>query len=237
MEEKLNDQMLIRRGKLEKIAALGFEPYGGKYECTHHSEDIHADAAALEASGEHVKVAGRIMIIRGHGKTAFCTLRDEKGDIQLYFRKDTVSENEWNLFKLVDMGDILGVEGTVFTTHTGETTIRVLHFTMLSKSLRPLPEKWHGLTDKEQRYRQRYLDLIANPDVRKNIHQEGEYAPGYPELVYHTRFPRSGNAGSSAALRRCECKTFHDAFQRAGYDHVPPHCAGTLFKETSCRRV
>ncbi len=79
MEEKLNDQMLIRRGKLEKIAALGFEPYGGKYECTHHSEDIHADAAALEASGEHVKVAGRIMIIRGHGKTAFCTLRDEKG--------------------------------------------------------------------------------------------------------------------------------------------------------------
>lgn len=147
MEEKLNDQMLIRREKLEKIAALGFEPYGGKYECTHHSEDIHANAAALEASEEHVKVAGRIMIIRGHGKTAFCTLRDEKGDIQLYFRKDTVSENEWNLFKLVDMGDILGVEGTVFTTHTGETTIRVLHFTMLSKSLRPLPEKWHGLTE------------------------------------------------------------------------------------------
>ena len=169
MEEKLNDQMLIRRGKLEKIAALGFEPYGGKYECTHHSEDIHANAAALEASEEHVKVAGRIMIIRGHGKTAFCTLRDEKGDIQLYFRKDTVSENEWNLFKLVDMGDILGVEGTVFTTHTGETTIRVLHFTMLSKSLRPLPEKWHGLTDKEQRYRQRYLDLIANPEVRKTF--------------------------------------------------------------------
>ena len=92
MEEKLNDQMLIRREKLEKIAALGFEPYGGKYECTHHSEDIHADAAALEASEEHVKVAGRIMIIRGHGKTAFCTLRDEKGDIQLYFRKDTCSE-------------------------------------------------------------------------------------------------------------------------------------------------
>ena len=148
MEEKLNDQMLIRRGKLEKIAALGFEPYGGKYECTHHSEDIHANAATLEASEEHVKVAGRIMIIRGHGKTAFCTLRDEKGDIQLYFRKDTVSENEWNLFKLVDMGDILGVEGTVFTTHTGETTIRVLHFTMLSKSLHPLPEKWRGATEK-----------------------------------------------------------------------------------------
>ena len=166
MTEKLNDQMLIRRGKLEKIAELGFEPYGGRFDWTHHTDTILADAEALEKKEDHVKVAGRIMIIRGHGKTAFCKLRDEKGDIQLYFRKDTLDEKEWNLFKLVDMGDILGVEGTVFTTHTGEVTIRVLSFTMLSKSLRPLPEKWHGLTDVEQRYRQRYLDLISNPEVR-----------------------------------------------------------------------
>lgn len=166
MTEKLNDQMLIRRGKLEKIAELGFEPYGGRFNWTHHTNDILADAEALEKSEEHVKVAGRIMIIRGHGKTAFCKLRDEKGDIQLYFRKDALDEKEWNLFKLVDMGDILGVEGTVFTTHTGEVTVRVLSFTILSKSLRPLPEKWHGLTDVEQRYRQRYLDLISNPEVR-----------------------------------------------------------------------
>ncbi len=166
MTEKLNDQMLIRRGKLEKIAELGFEPYGGRFDWTHHTDAILADAEALEKKEDHVKVAGRIMIIRGHGKTAFCKLRDEKGDIQLYFRKDTLDEKEWNLFKLVDMGDILGVEGTVFTTHTGEVTIRVLSFTMLSKSLRPLPEKWHGLTDVEQRYRQRYLDLISNPEVR-----------------------------------------------------------------------
>ena len=158
--------MLIRRGKLEKIAELGFEPYGGRFDWTHHTNDILADAEALEKSEEHVKLAGRIMIIRGHGKTAFCKLRDEKGDIQLYFRKDALDEKEWSLFKLVDMGDILGVEGTVFTTHTGEVTVRVLSFTMLSKSLRPLPEKWHGLTDVEQRYRQRYLDLISNPEVR-----------------------------------------------------------------------
>lgn len=166
MTEKLNDQMLIRRGKLEKIAELGFEPYGGRFDRTHHTNDILADAEDLEKSEEHVKLAGRIMIIRGHGKTAFCKLRDEKGDIQLYFRKDALDEKEWSLFKLVDMGDILGVEGTVFTTHTGEVTVRVLSFTMLSKSLRPLPEKWHGLTDVEQRYRQRYLDLISNPEVR-----------------------------------------------------------------------
>ena len=166
MTEKLNDQMLIRRSKLEKIAELGFEPYGGRFDWTHHTNDILADAEALEKSEEHVKLAGRIMIIRGHGKTAFCKLRDEKGDIQLYFRKDALDEKEWSLFKLVDMGDILGVEGTVFTTHTGEVTVRVLSFAMLSKSLRPLPEKWHGLTDVEQRYRQRYLDLISNPEVR-----------------------------------------------------------------------
>ena len=166
MTEKLNDQMLIRRGKLEKIAELGFEPYGGRFDQTHHTNEILADAEALEKSEEHVKLAGRIMIIRGHGKTAFCKLRDEKGDIQLYFRKDALDEKEWSLFKLVDMGDILGVEGTIFTTHTAEVTVRVLSFTMLSKSLRPLPEKWHGLTDVEQRYRQRYLDLISNPEVR-----------------------------------------------------------------------
>ena len=166
MTEKLNDQMLIRRGKLEKIAELGFEPYGGRFDWTHHTNDILADAEALEKSEEHVKLAGRIMIIRGHGKTAFCKLRDEKGDIQLYFRKDALDEKEWSLFKLVDMGDILGVEGTVFTTHSGEVTVRVFSFPMLSKSLRPLPEKWHGLTDVEQRYRQRYLDLISNPEVR-----------------------------------------------------------------------
>ena len=166
MTEKLNDQMLIRRGKLEKIAELGFAPYGDRFDWTHHTNDILADAEALEKSEEHVKLAGRIMIIRGHGKTAFCKLRDEKGDIQLYFRKDALDEKEWSLFKLVDMGDILGVEGTVFTTHTGEVTVRVFSFTMLSKSLRPLPEKWHGLTDVEQRYRQRYLDLISNPEVR-----------------------------------------------------------------------
>lgn len=107
-----------------------------------------------------------MMIRRGQGKTAFCVIRDQSGDIQVYFKRDELSENEWALFKLVDIGDILGIEGTVFTTHTGELTVRVIHFTMLSKSLRPLPEKWHGLTDKEQRYRQRYLDLIMNPEVR-----------------------------------------------------------------------
>ncbi len=166
---KLNDQMLIRREKLEKIRALGVEPYGQKFDWDHHAADIRKEAETLEKEETHVRIAGRIMIRRGQGKTAFCVLRDQSGDIQVYFKRDELSENEWALFKLVDIGDILGIEGTVFTTHTGELTVRVIHFTMLSKSLRPLPEKWHGLTDKEQRYRQRYLDLIMNPEVRETF--------------------------------------------------------------------
>lgn len=166
---KLNDQMIIRREKLDKIRALGVEPYGQKFEWDHHAADIRNEAEQLEKDETHVRIAGRIMIRRGQGKTAFCVLRDQTGDIQVYFKRDELPENEWVLFKLVDIGDILGIEGTVFTTHTGELTVRVLHFTMLSKSLRPLPEKWHGLTDKEQRYRQRYLDLIMNPEVRETF--------------------------------------------------------------------
>ena len=163
---KLNDQMLIRREKLDKIRALGVEPYGQKFNWDHHAADIRANAEQLEKEETNVRIAGRMMIRRGQGKTAFCVIRDQSGDTQVYFKRDELSENEWALFKLVDIGDILGIEGTVFTTHTGELTVRVIHFTMLSKSLRPLPEKWHGLTDKEQRYRQRYLDLIMNPEVR-----------------------------------------------------------------------
>lgn len=166
---KLNDQMIIRREKLDKIRALGVEPYGQKFEWDHHAADIRKEAEQLEKDETHVRIAGRIMIRRGQGKTAFCVLRDQTGDIQVYFKRDELPENEWALFRLVDIGDILGIEGTVFTTHTGELTVRVLHFTMLSKSLRPLPEKWHGLTDKEQRYRQRYLDLIMNPEVRETF--------------------------------------------------------------------
>lgn len=166
---KLNDQMIVRREKLDKIRALGVEPYGQKFEWDHHAADIRKEAEQLEKDETHVRIAGRIMIRRGQGKTAFCVLRDQTGDIQVYFKRDELPENEWALFKLVDIGDILGIEGTVFTTHTGELTVRVLHFTMLSKSLRPLPEKWHGLTDKEQRYRQRYLDLIMNPEVRETF--------------------------------------------------------------------
>ncbi len=166
---KLNDQMIIRREKLEKIRALGVDPYGARFDVTHHAADVRAESEKLTETGASVRMAGRIMIRRGQGKAAFCVLRDQSGDMQLYFRRDELSETEWALFKLVDIGDILGIEGTVFVTNTGELTVRVSHFTMLSKSLRVLPEKWHGLTDKEQRYRHRAIDLIMNPEVRETF--------------------------------------------------------------------
>ena len=166
---KLNDQMIIRREKLEKIRALGVDPYGRRFDVTHHAADVRVESEKLMETGASVRMAGRIMIRRGQGKAAFCVLRDQSGDMQLYFRRDELSETEWALFKLVDIGDILGVEGTVFVTNTGELTVRVSHFTMLSKSLRVLPEKWHGLTDKEQRYRHRAIDLIVNPEVRETF--------------------------------------------------------------------
>ncbi len=171
---KLNDQMIIRREKLEKIRALGIEPYGARFDVTYHAADVRKEADSLIERGASVRLAGRIMIRRGQGKAAFCVLRDQSGDMQVYFRRDELSETDWALFKLVDIGDILGIEGTVFVTNTGELTVRVSHFTMLSKSLRVLPEKWHGLTDKEQRYRHRALDLIMNPEVRETFEKRAK---------------------------------------------------------------
>ena len=164
-----NEQREIRIGKLDQIRALGYEPFGQAFNWDHSSTQVIENADALEQSGEHVRLAGRLMIIRDHGKTAFATLRDARGDIQLYFRQDTLTDREWQLFHLLDRGDIIGVDGIVFRTHTGEITVRVESYTILTKALRPLPDKWHGLTDKEQRYRMRYVDLIMNPEVRRTF--------------------------------------------------------------------
>lgn len=167
--EKLNDQMQVRRKKLSEIRALGIEPFGQRFDWNYHVADIKKEAPLFEVNGTVARIAGRLMIIRNHGKTAFAVMRDCTGDIQIYFRRDTLNEMDWKLFNLLDIGDIVGISGTVFTTHTGEVTIRVSKLAILSKALRPLPEKWHGLTDKEQRYRQRYVDLIVNPDVRNDF--------------------------------------------------------------------
>ena len=165
--EDLNELMKVRREKLAAIAQAGIEPFGRRYEISHHAQDILENFESLE--GNSVKIAGRIMTVRGHGKASFINVADMSGKIQVYLRQDVLGEELYGRFSLLDIGDIIGVEGLVFKTQRGEISVKATNFEIQAKSLRPLPEKFHGLKDVETRYRQRYLDLIVNPDVRNSF--------------------------------------------------------------------
>lgn len=174
MEEKelYNDQELIRRGKLAKYEELNIDPFGQAFKVTHHAEDIKKALAkkspkAIEKLALKVKIAGRIMAIRRMGKASFINIQDKSGNIQCYIGINDVGEKQYNLFKMADIGDIVGITGKVMTTRTGEITIKTLKYTHLVKSLKVLPEKFHGLTDVEERYRHRYVDLIMNSEAKK----------------------------------------------------------------------
>ena len=163
-EMSISELKQVRLDKLGELRDLGIDPFGSRFERDANAQQILDNFEAMD--GQTVKIAGRIMSKRRHGKAGFANLQDLTGDIQLYFRKDDVGEAKYELFKKLDLGDILGIEGFVFRTQKGEISVHVQDFTYLSKSLNPLPEKWHGLKDVELRYRQRYVDLIVNPDVR-----------------------------------------------------------------------
>ena len=169
----VDENILIqaRHDKLNAFIEKGIAPFGHRYEVTHHAADIRAQFGDIENEQDagEVQIAGRIMAIRGHGKASFGTLADRTGNIQIYFKLDILGEEKYSQFKLLDIGDIIGLRGQVFKTKRGELTVRVEDFDLLSKSLRPLPEKFHGLKDVEIRYRQRYLDLIVNPEVRETF--------------------------------------------------------------------
>ena len=167
-QPSLSEQRLIRRAKLKELQDAGQDPFQiTKYVVKHHSADIKENFEALE--GTETSIAGRIMSKRGMGKAIFCDLQDVKGRIQIYVRIDELGEEAFAKFKKTDIGDIVGVEGEVFKTKRGEISVKAHKVTLLSKSLQPLPEKFHGLTDKEMRYRQRYVDLIMNEDVRRTF--------------------------------------------------------------------
>lgn len=177
---ELNDQMKVRREKMEELREKGISPFGKKFIRTTDSGELHQNFDAdskedLEAKALTAMIAGRMMTKRGKGKVGFANLQDREGQIQIYVRKDIVGEENYDIFKKSDLGDILGVEGDVMKTDTGEVTVKATRLTHLSKALRPLPEKWHGLTDTETRYRKRYLDLISNHEslerfrMRSNI--------------------------------------------------------------------
>jgi len=155
-----------RKEKLEKIRSLGIDPYPCRFERAHSLRAVIEGFEDLSSKEEIISLAGRLISLRGHGKTSFAHLTDGRGELQIYVRQDEVGENAYSLFRHLDVGDFLGVKGLLFRTKTGEPTLKVEEFKLLSKSLRPLPEKWHGLKDKELKYRQRYLDLIANPQTR-----------------------------------------------------------------------
>ena len=164
-EMPLSDQVRVRREKLDTLRADGFDPFvQTKFEVTADSAAIKANYDAM--AGKSVRLAGRIMSKRGMGKVSFCDLQDSTGRIQLYVKFDEMEEASFQRFKKNDIGDIVGVVGDVFKTERGEISVRVHEATLLSKSLLPLPEKFHGLTDRETRYRQRYVDLIVNPEVK-----------------------------------------------------------------------
>ena len=166
-ELELTEQMQIRINKMHELEEKGIDPFGHSFARTHNTAQIINDFDKLE--GQEVSVAGRVMAIRGHGKASFVVISDKEGQIQIYIRLDEVGEDAYAVFKLWDIGDIVGVRGEVFRTHRGEISIKAKELTFLTKGLRPLPEKFHGLKDVELRYRQRYVDLIVNPEVRSTF--------------------------------------------------------------------
>lgn len=173
-QEELNDQLIVRREKLHTLREKGLDPFGGKFERTHSTQELidlyeGFSKEELDEKEVNVTIAGRIMTKRGKGKAGFTHIQDLTGQIQLYVRVDEVGEDQYDLFNTADLGDIVGVTGTIFKTKVGELSIKVTSFELLSKSLRPLPDKFHGLKDVEQRYRQRYLDLIMSPESKETF--------------------------------------------------------------------
>lgn len=173
-QEELNDQLLVRREKLAQFRDTGIDPFGKRFERSDTTKSLKEKydqftKEELEEKSSVVSVAGRIMTKRGKGKAGFAHIQDLNGQVQIYVRQDAVGEEQYDLFDRADLGDIVGVSGVVFKTNVGELSIKVKEFTFLSKALRPLPDKFHGLKDIEQRYRQRYLDLITSMESRETF--------------------------------------------------------------------
>lgn len=173
MSEEINDQITVRREKMQQLIDLGIDPFGEKFERTAYTDVLKEEWDAFskeelaekeEASG--TVIAGRLMTKRGKGKAGFAHIQDIKGQIQIYVRKDQVGEAAFDIWKQADLGDIVGVKGVMFKTNTGELSVKAQEFTLLTKALRPLPDKYHGLKDVEERYRKRYLDLITSEDSK-----------------------------------------------------------------------
>lgn len=224
-ENEINEQMQVRIDKMHKIEEHGWKPFGYRFLYTHRAADIAAQFDELSEKETEVKMAGRIMAIRGHGKTCFMDMQDKTGRIQVYVRKDVIGEENYALIKLTDIGDTVGITGTAFRTHMGELSIKANSVEMLSKSLRPLPEKWHGLKDVETRYRQRYVDLIVNPEVRDTFVKRSQIIRSVREVLDSHDFlevetPILNTIAGGAAAR--PFISYHNALDMQVYMRIAP---------------
>lgn len=224
-ENEINEQMQVRIDKMHKIEEHGWKPFGYRFLYTHRAADIAAQFDELSEKETEVKMAGRIMAIRGHGKTCFMDMQDKTGRIQVYVRRDVIGEENYALIKLMDIGDTVGITGTAFRTHMGELSIKANSVEMLSKSLRPLPEKWHGLKDVETRYRQRYVDLIVNPEVRDTFVKRSQIIRSVREVLDSHDFlevetPILNTIAGGAAAR--PFISYHNALDMQVYMRIAP---------------
>ncbi|WP_174734844.1 lysine--tRNA ligase [Mesobacillus harenae] len=210
MSEELNDQLMVRREKMNALRERGLDPFGKRFERTHDTAQIAAEFGDLEkeevdSRNVSVKIAGRLMTKRGKGKAGFAHIKDLTGQIQIYVRQDAVGEEQYSTFDDSDLGDLIGVEGTLFKTKVGELSVKVTDYVFLTKALRPLPDKFHGLKDVEQRYRQRYLDLITSDESKETfinrsriIQSMRRYLDAHGYLEVETPLMHSIAGGASA---------------------------------------
>ncbi|WP_027339574.1 lysine--tRNA ligase [Halonatronum saccharophilum] len=225
VENDLNELMVERRKKLAALEEAGVEAYSNDFRRDSIIEDLLDNFEEGSSDEEVFKVAGRIMALRDHGKSSFADIADMSGRIQVYVKKNKIGEEAYNLFTSLNIGDHIGIEGSLFKTRSGEVTVRVQDFKLLSKSLRPLPEKWHGLKDVELRYRQRYVDLVVNPEVKEKfilrsriLHNIRRYLEdnGFLEVQTPLMHPIAGGASARPFI------THHNALDTDLYMRIAP---------------
>ncbi len=225
---ELSELLKLRREKMEELRDAGENPFAYSYDRSTTPLQIQAKYSVLkeeEESPEQVSIAGRIMTKRGHGKASFANLQDESGQVQIYAKLDVLGEKKYGVFEKLDLGDIIGVKGKVFRTRRGELTVKVEELTLLTKSLHPLPEKWHGLQDKELRYRQRYVDLIVNPEVKAAFAKRSKIITTLRNILSEKGFmevetPILHPIAGGAAARPFE--TYHNTLDRKLFMRVAP---------------
>ncbi len=227
MTDEINELIKQRLNKLEAIKGAGIDPYGAAFPNLFSIKELlkEVPSDSHQPSVKEFIIAGRIMAMRSHGKSVFCDLRDQNAKIQIYIKEDIVGNEKFAIFEKLDIGDIVGVKGEAFRTRTGEPTLKVTDFTVLSKSLKPLPEKWHGLTDIETRYRQRYVDLIVNEEVKNIFYTRSRIITkirqflderGYLEVETPMMHPIAGGAAGKPF------KTHHEALDTDLFLRIAP---------------